>query len=55
MIYLFFVAILWGVTNPFMKKGAQGLEDVKAMSFYGQFVKELVFLITNLRIRYISV
>ncbi|XP_071644892.1 transmembrane protein 234 homolog isoform X2 [Temnothorax longispinosus] len=32
-----------------MKKGALGLEDVKATSFYGQFVKEIAFLITNLK------
>lgn len=54
VIYLCFVAIIWGVTNPFIKKGAQGLENVKAMSFYGQFIKEFVFLITNLKVCYIS-
>ncbi|XP_011645176.1 transmembrane protein 234 homolog isoform X1 [Pogonomyrmex barbatus] len=49
VIYLCFVAILWGATNPFMKKGAQGIEHVKAASFYGQFIKEIAFLITNLK------
>lgn len=49
VIYLCLVAILWGVTNPFMKKGAQGLEDIKARSFYEKFIKEIVFLVTNLK------
>ncbi|XP_011139156.1 transmembrane protein 234 homolog isoform X3 [Harpegnathos saltator] len=43
------LSILWGVTNPFIKKGAQGLEDVKAMSVYGQFIQEILFLVTNLK------
>lgn len=52
VIYLCLVALLWGVTVPFIKKGAQGLEDVKATSVYGQFIKELVFLLTSLRVCY---
>lgn len=38
-----------------MKKGAQGLEDIKATSFYGQFFKEFVFLVTSLKVCHISV
>ncbi|XP_014467577.1 PREDICTED: transmembrane protein 234 homolog [Dinoponera quadriceps] len=49
VIYLCLVAVLWGMTNPFMKKGAGGLENVKATSIYGQFIKELVFLATNVK------
>ncbi|KAL6436567.1 hypothetical protein ACFW04_004795 [Cataglyphis niger] len=49
ILYLCLVAILWGVTNPFIKKGAQGLENVKETSFYQQFIKEIVFLVTNLK------
>ncbi|CAL1689848.1 unnamed protein product [Lasius platythorax] len=49
ILYLCLVAVLWGVTNPFIKKGAQGLENVKASSVYGQFIKELVFLVTKLK------
>ncbi|KAL0112050.1 hypothetical protein PUN28_013343 [Cardiocondyla obscurior] len=48
VIYLFLVAILWGTTNPFMRKGARGLEDVKGASFYEQFFKEIAFLVTKL-------
>ncbi|XP_032671857.1 transmembrane protein 234 homolog [Odontomachus brunneus] len=49
VIYLCLVAVLWGVTNPFIKKGAQGLEDIKATSAYRQFIKEIVFLATSLK------
>ncbi|XP_029165626.1 transmembrane protein 234 homolog [Nylanderia fulva] len=49
ILYLCLVAVLWGVTNPFIKKGAQGLEKVKATSIYGQFIKEFTFLVTNLK------
>ncbi|XP_076748837.1 transmembrane protein 234 homolog [Xylocopa sonorina] len=43
------VALLWGATNPFIKKGAKGLENVKASSRFGQFFQELAFLLTNLK------
>nr|XP_050866174.1 transmembrane protein 234 homolog isoform X2 [Vespula vulgaris] len=40
-------AFLWGVTNPLIKKGASGLENIKAKTSCGQFFKELYFLFTN--------
>ncbi|CAK9832711.1 Transmembrane protein 234 homolog [Anthophora retusa] len=49
IIYLTIVALLWGATNPFIKKGAVGLENVKSSSRFGQFFKELAFLLTNLQ------
>ncbi|XP_003403295.1 transmembrane protein 234 homolog [Bombus affinis] len=49
IIFLILVAFLWGVTNPFIKKGAKGLENVKSSSKFCQFFKELAFLITNLK------
>ncbi|XP_076231705.1 transmembrane protein 234 homolog isoform X2 [Calliopsis andreniformis] len=48
IVQLLFVSLLWGVTNPFIKKGSQGLENVKSSSKYGQFFKEIKFLITTL-------
>lgn len=54
ILYLCLVAILWGVTNPFIKKGAQGLENIKATSIYQQFIKEIVFLVTNLKVHILS-
>ncbi|XP_035729531.1 transmembrane protein 234 homolog [Vespa mandarinia] len=47
VIYLVLVAFLWGITNPLIKKGASGLENVEAKTSYGQFFKELYFLFTN--------
>lgn len=47
---LTFVALLWGATNPFIKKGAKGLENVKSSSKFGQFFNEFAFLITNLKV-----
>ena len=49
IIYLTLVALLWGITNPFIKRGAKGLENVKSSSKFGQFFKELGFLITQLK------
>ncbi|KOX76284.1 hypothetical protein WN51_11615 [Melipona quadrifasciata] len=49
IVFLTVVAFLWGVTNPFIKKGAKGLENVKSSSKFGQFFKELAFLVTNLK------
>lgn len=49
-IYLVLVALLWGVTNPLIKKGASGLENVEAKTSYGQFFKELYFLFTNAKV-----
>ncbi|XP_043583774.1 transmembrane protein 234 homolog [Bombus pyrosoma] len=49
IIFLILVAFLWGVTNPFIKKGAKGLENVKSSSKFFKFFKELAFLITNLK------
>ncbi|XP_058809978.1 transmembrane protein 234 homolog isoform X2 [Phymastichus coffea] len=42
------VALFWGITNPFMKKGTQGIETVKSTSVIDQFLKDVYFLVTNL-------
>lgn len=44
------VALLWGLTNPLMKKGAVGLEEVKASNGLSKFFAEIVFLVKNLRV-----
>ncbi|XP_053989886.1 transmembrane protein 234 homolog isoform X2 [Hylaeus anthracinus] len=49
ILNLALVAFLYGVTNPFIKKGAQGLENVKSSSRFGQFFNELAFLVTKLK------
>lgn len=49
IMYLLLVAFLWGATNPFIKKGAGGLENVKASSKYGQLFEEIKFLVSNMK------
>ncbi|XP_020711495.1 transmembrane protein 234 homolog [Athalia rosae] len=49
LVYLVIVALLWGATNPLIKKGSQGLDSVKAATPWGQFAKEIIFLVTNLK------
>lgn len=50
ILYLVIVAILWGATNPLLKKGATGIDDVKASSASGKFLNEVFFLVTNLKV-----
>ncbi|XP_033209785.1 transmembrane protein 234 homolog [Belonocnema kinseyi] len=47
ILLLVLVAIFWGATNPFMKKGAVGIEEVKAKSGFMQLLQEIKFLFTN--------
>lgn len=47
IICLVVAAFLWGVTNPLIKRGSAGLENIKASTKYGQIFKELSFLVTN--------
>ncbi|XP_026318255.1 transmembrane protein 234 homolog isoform X1 [Hyposmocoma kahamanoa] len=39
--------LLWGCTNPFIRKGTQGLSNVHATTRFGQLHAELSFLLTN--------
>lgn len=45
---LVLVAILWGATNPFIKRGSKGIENVKGNSLTKQFLLELKYLVTNI-------
>ncbi|XP_054275067.1 transmembrane protein 234 homolog [Macrosteles quadrilineatus] len=47
ILYLFAVGLLWGVTNPLIKKGSTGINQVKANNAVLKFFKELQFLVTN--------
>ncbi|KAM3829670.1 transmembrane protein 234 isoform 2-T2 [Vipera latastei] len=44
---LVLVAILWGTTNPFLKRGTEGLEQVKRESRPQQVLAEIKFLCLN--------
>ncbi|XP_049834721.1 transmembrane protein 234 homolog isoform X5 [Schistocerca gregaria] len=40
-------AVLWGCTNPFIKKGSSGVEDISEKSSTKKFFKEIKFLLSN--------
>ncbi|XP_033634636.1 transmembrane protein 234-like [Asterias rubens] len=46
-VWLIVVALLWGSTNPLMRKGGKGIEDVKRESKLAQFFAEVKFLLLN--------
>ncbi|CAH2222266.1 transmembrane 234 [Pelobates cultripes] len=46
---LVLVSFLWGATNPFLRKGAEGLERVKEERSIRQLLSEARFLISNWR------
>ncbi|XP_071964361.1 transmembrane protein 234-like isoform X2 [Antedon mediterranea] len=47
IIWLTFVAVLWGGTNPFIKKGGAGIEKISERTAVRQFLAELKFLFLN--------
>ena len=49
-LWLCIVAILWGVTNPFIKKGGKGIEEIKRDGAVMQFFAELRFLVSNWKV-----
>lgn len=45
--WLVLVAFLWGSTNPLIKKGSAGIENIKRSNAVWQFLAELKFLVLN--------
>ncbi|RIA92997.1 transmembrane protein [Glomus cerebriforme] len=43
----FLVALCWGFTNPFIKQGSRGLENIKRSSWFKQTLAEIWFLVTR--------
>ena len=48
--WLLLVAALWGGTNPFIKRGSRGVENIKEDSAVVQFVREFQFLFFNIKV-----
>ena len=44
------VAAMWGATNPFIKRGSRGIENIKENGKVRQFLMELKFLICNWKV-----
>ena len=49
--WLCFVSMLWGSTNPLIRKGSTGIEDIHRPSRIRQFFAELFFLASNWKVR----
>lgn len=52
--WLCFVSMLWGSTNPLIRKGSKGIEDIHRAGRIRQFFAEIVFLASNWKVRRIS-
>ena len=51
LVLLVMVAILWGATNPFLKKGSRGVESVQHNSRIKQTFYEVLYLVKNWKVR----
>lgn len=47
LVLLVAVAFLWGATNPFIRRGSVGVENVKGGTVIKQFLAEIYFLVTR--------
>ncbi|KAK3592867.1 hypothetical protein CHS0354_004088 [Potamilus streckersoni] len=45
--WLTVVAVLWGATNPFIKRGSKGIEQIQRDNAIQQFFAELWFLVST--------
>lgn len=49
LLSLLLVSVLWGCTNPFLKRGTEGIENVTKTSKVAQLLAELRFLFLNVK------
>ncbi|XP_061651652.1 transmembrane protein 234 isoform X2 [Phyllopteryx taeniolatus] len=49
VLSLLLVSALWGCTNPFLKRGTEGIEHVSKSGKVAQFLAELKFLFLNVK------
>ncbi|KAM9786961.1 transmembrane protein 234 [Syngnathus typhle] len=49
VLSLLLVSVLWGCTNPFLKKATEGIEHVSKSGKVAQFLAELKFLFLNVK------
>lgn len=52
--WLCFVSMLWGSTNPLIRKGSKGIEDIHRSGRIRQFFADIFFLASNWKVRRIS-
>ncbi|XP_071355124.1 transmembrane protein 234 [Trachinotus anak] len=49
LLSLLLVSVLWGCTNPFLKRGTEGLENVTGTNRVSQLLAEIKFLFLNMK------
>lgn len=49
LLSLLLVAVLWGCTNPFLKRGSEGIEHISKTNKLSQILAEVKFLFLNLK------
>ncbi|XP_028251982.1 transmembrane protein 234 [Parambassis ranga] len=49
VLSLLLVSVLWGCTNPFLKRGTEGIENVTKTNRVSQLLAEVKFLFLNLK------
>ena len=54
-VWLVAVALLWGATNPFLKRGGEGIEKIKKDGMIRQFLSEVFFLGSNWKVCFLSI
>uniref|UniRef100_A0A8C7ZMN7 Transmembrane protein 234 n=1 Tax=Oryzias sinensis TaxID=183150 RepID=A0A8C7ZMN7_9TELE len=55
LLSLVLVSILWGCTNPFLKRGTEGLEKVTQPNRVSQILAEIKFLFLNFKVCFINI
>lgn len=46
-IWLFLVGLIWGITNPFMKKGSEGITEINDGQNKNVLIRQIIFLFTR--------
>ncbi|XP_040917475.1 transmembrane protein 234 isoform X2 [Toxotes jaculatrix] len=49
LLSLCLVSVLWGCTNPFLKRGTEGIENVTNTNRVSQLLAEVKFLFLNIK------
>ena len=50
IVLCFLTALIWGVTNWFLKEGSTGLKTIQSDNRVKQFGAELAYFITNAKV-----
>lgn len=51
LLSLLLVSVLWGCTNPLLKRGTEGIEEVSETSRVSQLLAEVKFLFSNIKVK----